>query len=362
MRLRAVPRTQGMIASEAAAYWIVRQDRGDLSASEEREFRDWFEDPQNAAAYARAARAADVFADDDGSDPHLRALRQAALEAAPAPRRRWMFAVAASIAILISGAALFLSFGWRPDVGPANVIADARPAAPVQQAQAAAPNEYVTGVGERRVIHLSDGSTVTLNTRSRLVLAFSPDRRLVRLVQGQALFEVAHDRNRPFTVEAADRQVTALGTVFEVRVDPGRVHVLLIEGRVVVDRAADASGSSPTIRIAPAILRPGQEYVAELGAAQQIAQVDVNRQLMWRDGFVEFDDEPLANAVAEMNRYTDRPIQLSNDGVATLRISGIFRTGNSDRFVNTVGEILPIDAHPTPQGRIELSMSGARAH
>jgi len=364
MKLRAVPRTQGMNPSESAAYWIVRQDRGDLSAAEEGAFRDWFDEPHNAAAYARAARAADIFAGDEGSDPHLRALRQAALAASPVrQQRRWMFAVAASIAILLVGASFFLSGPLRhyfDDSGVRTQVATAPAASGPSQGQSSDPNAFTTGVGERRVVHLPDGSTVTLNTSSRLVLAFTADRRLVRLVQGQALFEVAHDRSRPFTVEAADRQVTALGTIFEVRVDPGRVHVVLIEGRVVVDRAADVAGSGPSIPVAPAILRPGQEYVAELGAAQQVAPVDVNRQLMWRDGFVAFEDEPLADAVAEMNRYSNRPIQLAADGVATLRISGVFRTGNPDRFVNTIGEILPIDAHPTPQGRIELSLQGAR--
>src|SRR6218665_510159 len=243
MKPRAVPRTQGMVPVEAAAYWIVRQDRGDLTAAEQAEFHSWFEDPQNANAYACAARATDTFSADAGSDPHLKALWQSALELEPAPAPQWrnMFALAAGLAILLAGAVLFLSLGRSPGWSPTNVVAEAPSQTSVQQAQAT-PNEYVTGIGERRSIRLPDGTTVTLNTRSRLVVAFSSERRLVRLVQGQALFEVVRDRNRPFTVQAVDRQVTALGTVFEVRVDPGRVQVVLIEGRVVVERPAEEIG------------------------------------------------------------------------------------------------------------------------
>lgn len=361
--ITAVPKTRGMSPTEAAAHWVVVHDRGDLSDAEQAEFDDWMAEPLHTAAFAKAHNALDVFALDDGSDPHLRALRQAALETPRPSRRRWLVGgglAAASIAAVVT----FMA--WTPLTD--NLAEMARPVAggqyanPVQTSASAAatakrrdPSDIRTGVGEQRTLRLSDGSTVTLNTNSRLTVAFTEGRRLVRLVRGQALFEVAHNANRPFVVEAADRQVTALGTVFEVRVDPGRMSVALVEGRVAIDRSSETPSQRLAI-IEPAILKPGQQFVAELGSAQMVASVDVSRQLLWRDGFIEFDDEPLDRAVAEFNRYTTRPIALADDGVASLRVSGVFRIGSPDRFVNTVAEILPVEARATHEGRIELSL------
>lgn len=361
MQLRAIPRTRGMSPVEAAAHWLVRRDARELTPTEEAEFDLWRGDPVNADAYRRASGAMGLFDTDIGIDPHLKALRQAALDATPAPRRRFQAAAALMAASLV-GAITFLGIersgtGPAPSTRPSAVAVAHAPVTPVGQASTAAANEYVTGVGERRTVKLADGSTVTLNTRTRMTVAFTEGRRLVRLLRGQALFEVFHDRTRPFVVEAADRQVTALGTIFEVRVDPGRINVVLIQGRVVVDRTPEAARALESAPLAPTMLKPGEEFSVALGAPQRVGSVDIDRQLLWRDGFVEFDDEPLGAAVAEINRYSSRPISLANDGVASLHLSGVFSTGAPDRFVDAAGAILPIQSKTTAQGGIELSLS-----
>jgi transmembrane sensor len=358
MQLRAIPRTRGMSPVEAAAHWLVRRDAHELSPAEEAEFDAWRADPVNADAYRRASGAMGLFDSDLGTDPHLKALRQAALDATPAPRRRFQ-TVAALMAASLVGAITLVAIERSGPVAPTTrptTVAQA-PVTPVVQPVRDAPTEYVTGVGERRTVKLADGTTVTLNTRTRLAIAFTDGRRLVRLLRGQALFEVFHDRTRPFVVEAADRQVTALGTIFEVRVDPGRVNVVLIEGRVVVDRTPEAARAFDSAPLAPTLLKPGEEFSVALGAPQRVGSVDIDRQLLWRDGFVEFDDEPLGAAVAEINRYSSRPITLGDDGVASLHLSGVFSTGAPDRFVDAVGAILPIQSKKTPQGGIELTLS-----
>lgn len=358
MRLRAIPRTRGMSPAEAAAHWVVLRDARALSAREEAEFHAWQGDPAHAEALRKAGGAMALFDGDAGLDPNLRALRQSALEAAPAPRRRYGIAVGGAMAASLAIAVTWFGLHQGEVAPPAGRPAAATLAAvdPARAGQTGR-NEYVTGVGERRTVRLPDGTSVTLNTRSRLVVAFTPARRLVRLIRGQALFEVAHDRDRPFTVEAADRQITALGTVFEVRVDPGRVNVVLFQGRVVVDRAPEAASGYEVTPVASAILKPGEQFSAELGTPQKVGAVDVERQLLWRDGFVEFDDEPLGHAVAEINRYASRPVTLSNDGVAALHVSGLYRTGSPDQFVDAVQGILPVEAKPTAQGGIELSLT-----
>ncbi len=352
-----------MSPAEAAAHWVVRGDAREFTAREEAEFSEWCTDPVNAEAYRKAERAMAAFDIDQGDEPNLRALRQVALEAAPAPRPRFQFASGALIAASLVAGVMLVGVERSThglSVGPSSAIVASAPTSDAGLAHIA-PSEYSTGVGERRTVRLSDGTLVTLNTRTSLKIAFSGGRRLVKLVRGQALFEVAHDRNRPFTVEAADRQVTALGTVFQVRIDPGRVSVVLIKGRVVVDRTREAANAFGDPRVEPAFLKPGQEFSAELGAPQQVVSVNVERQLLWRDGFVEFDDAPLGLAVAEINRYASRPITLHDDEVAALHLSGVFRTGSPDEFIDAVGAVLPIEARQTPQGGVELSLSPAAA-
>jgi transmembrane sensor len=357
MRLSAIRGTRGMSPSEAAAHWLVRDDAGTLSAGEEAEFEAWRQDPVNAEALRRASGAMALFDGDFSADPNLRALRQAALNVAPAPRHRLKIAGGALLAASLAGViALSAIDRGHPPAAPG-----ARTAAAGPEIAARAPSdEYVTRTGERRSVKLADGSTVTLNTGTRLAVAFTGDRRLVRLLRGEALFEVAHDRNRPFVVEAADRQVTALGTIFDVRVDPGRVKVVLLRGRVVIDRTSEATtalqGAAP---IVPAFLTPGEQFSAELGAPQRITSVNIDRQLLWRDGFVEFEDQPLAVAVAEINRYSSRPIMLDDDGVGALRLSGLYRTGAPGEFVDAVSAILPVQARAMPQGGIKLSLSAS---
>jgi transmembrane sensor len=218
----------------------------------------------------------------------------------------------------------------------------------------------VTNRGERRTIGLADGSTLTLNTDSAVRVAYSPARRFVSLLRGQVLFEVAKDRRRPFVVQAADRQVTALGTIFEVTLDRTLMKVTLVEGRVVVDAISDRPANAAII--SPMVLTPGQEFVATIGSAPQLARVDVDQQLRWREGFVEFNDIPLAKAVEEMNRHSNHQIVIHDDAAGSLRISGVFRTGDSERFAAIVGELLPIETLLLPDGHVVLSISDQKAH
>jgi len=360
MRLKAISAIRGMSPAEAAAHWVVREEAGTLSERDSDELAGWLEDPVHADAYRRAASAIALFSDDSGADANLRALRQSALDAVPAPRPRYLLVATGALAASVAAFA-----GWvaidRPGAVPGRAPTELSSAGTVRTAGGdtvvrSSEIDYSTGIGERRQVRLGDGSLVTLNTGTKLTVAFSESRRLVHLVRGQALFEVAHDASRPFTVEAANRQVTALGTIFEVRLDPGRVKVVLIRGRVLVDRGGDNAGSADETAVTPTILKPGESLDVELGTPQKVAMVDVDRQLMWRTGFVEFQNESLGHAVAELNRYSTRPISLSNDGVAGLRVSGLFHTGSPDQFIDAVQALLPVEAHPNTQGGVELAL------
>jgi len=353
--IRAVPRTHGMSPGEAAAVWAARLDRGTLSLSDEAEFAEWVSDPANDEALTRANEAMRVFDADRFTDPNLKALRQAALKTVPAPRRYHVY-LAASVALLMVGAAFVMARmqQFKPTGAPIVAVAPVATPPRVADAAVARPIEYSADVGSRRMVSLPDGSTITLNTNSQVAVNFTEGRRLINLLRGQALFEVAHNPQRPFMVFAGDRRVTALGTVFEVRTDPSRMQVVLVQGSVVVDRGDRPGNTSRSKAEDPVRLTPGQAFI-DAGGRQRVTAIDVKRELLWRDGFVEFDDDSLGRAVREFNRYASQPIELSPDGVADLRISGVFRTDDPKRFVDTIGELLPVEVQPTPRGGMRLS-------
>ncbi|HEY0624593.1 FecR family protein [Sphingomonas sp.] len=345
--------TLGMTPDEAAVYWVLRHDRDDLTAADRASFEAWVEASEaHARAFHKANGVWDVF-DQADADPHLTALRQAALAAKPASRR-WIPAVGVGLAASLTAAALLLpgqlGLSGGPARAPVSEIASSTGAQP-------AAMRFATAKGERRIVRLPDGTRVTLNTDTAVALAFTPHGRLVRLMRGQALFEVAKDASRPFTVEAAGRRVTALGTVFEVRLDPGRMKVVLVEGRVVVDHA---SAAAETAAPAPTLLKPGQALVAELGVPQRVAPVDVGDELLWRDGYVSLEDAPLASAVAEMSRYTAAPIRVLDDETGRMRISGVFRTGDADRFAGLVRELLPVRIDRQADGSLVIAHASTK--
>ncbi len=333
---------RAMGSAEAAAWWFARLQRGPLEAAEERSFESWLESEGAAEAFDKARRAWSItgmVAD----APQMRALRTSAL-ARVRPVRRVVWSRAAGIAaglVLVAATAVALI------TGPFERLA--HQANGLHQLGGA---DYATAVGERLAVTLPDGSVVTLNTDSALDVAYGDRLRLVRLLKGQAYFEVAADAETPFVVEAAGRRITALGTAFDVRLDPDRFQILLAEGRVGVARspyAFDMAGGDRQI-----LLEAGQGLVAVFGAPEEIVTVDVERQLRWRQGFVEFDGEPLINVIAEMNRYADARLVVQDARIADLRVSGVFRVGDQSQFVQVITRILPVTAQTQDTGTTRL--------
>lgn len=320
---RAVP-----TPAQVAAQWLAHDD---LDQSPQREqFAAWLEESQeNRDAWNQAHQVWAIFDDANDSDL-IAAMARAARRAGPEPvARSWLpRLIAASIAIAAVSAALLVGAGegWFE-----------REAKPVQVA--AAPSltavgrpDYVTGKGQKSIIDLPDGTRVTLDADSTLDVAFTGGRRDLRLVKGHAFFDVAHDRDHPFAVQADDRVVTALGTQFDVRLTPGAVRVVLAEGSVSV-----ASAGVPIVRLAP-----GQAFAARTGAAGTVSATDVGKALAWKQGVVEFRDQPLSEAVAQLNRYTRAQIVIRDPTVAALRITGVFKTGDVKRFGRSISQVLPV--------------------
>lgn len=225
---------------------------------------------------------------------------------------------------------------------------------------------YRTAVGERLAVVLDDGSTLTLNTGSRAVVRYRDGIRGVTLASGQALFEVAKDPAHPFVVTAGGRKVTALGTAFDVRLSDERVAVTLLEGKVTVAEAAEAPsaakrgrdpGEEKLITLAPGeqLVAPSNAGGAVVAPAPVVQKADTRRAVSWRNGQVIFEDDLLADALAEINRYGGRRVELADAALGELRVSGIFNTGNTAVFVETLTNFHALRVVESDQDRIVLA-------
>jgi transmembrane sensor len=291
---------------EAAAYWLVRQAEG-LSSDEQARFEAWLDAaPEHRTAFWRleyswdkagrlvALRSPDTLADVIAESP----------PSAP-PRRtlpRWGVGLAAALALVVLATTTAL---WPR------------------------PTTYATHTGERRLVALSDGSRVELNTETRLRASMSSEGREAWLDKGEAYFEVAHDASRPFTVHLGDRTVRVLGTRFSVRRDGDHVRVLVAEGRVRLSGPEAEAGSKPVILVRG-------DVATGLGASVLQSRTSVQRvedQLAWRRGLLVFDQITLSDAAAEFNRYNQTQLEVLDAQTANIRIGGSFEATNVEAFV-----------------------------
>lgn len=224
---------------------------------------------------------------------------------------------------------------------------------------------YTTAVGEQRSVTFPDGSTITLNTGSQILAEITDAVRRVVMDHGEAYFEVAKDPLRPFTVEVGGRALTAHGTAFNVRRLGGSFTVALVDGRVALHRQG---GEPPT---APQWLDLGAHpdgfespLVEELGlrsgtvlhfdAHQHTIKArhdpEIERRQQWRQGRLSFKDQPLSTVVAELSRYSTKPIRIHDAEVADIRVFATLRLDSIDTALSTLERAVPIRVVPTLSG------------
>lgn len=224
--------------------------------------------------------------------------------------------------------------------------------------QLARTRNYVTDVGEQRMITLEDGSTVRLNARSSVAVRMTSRQRHVDLLDGQAIFEVAHDSSRPFTVATSRVAIRAVGTQFDVNRRRSETVVTVIEGRVQVRPTTDSAalpGTRPTASETEAaagstasgskqeqgsatilLAAGGQATVDSRGAVEYRPNANVDAATSWLKQELIFDGEPLSTVVEEFNRYSRTPIVLSDPSLADLRINAVLRATNPDALLRFV--------------------------
>ena len=203
---------------------------------------------------------------------------------------------------------------------------------------------FTTARGQNFSQKLPDGSTIELDTDSRLQVTLYQNRREAVLLQGQAMFHISKNPERPFHVLTEAAQITVLGTEFAVRNISGQVSVAVQEGKVRV---------TPSART-PVILLAGDSLsLSETGAVQKT--IPPSAVGSWRSGRISFDNTPLSEALAEFERYAPTGLQLNDPALGRLRISGSFEVAKFQQFTRALPQVLPVHISG---GRIVAASSG----
>ena len=312
-------------AIEAEAARLLARLNNAPSPQDEADFCTWVEaDPKHAVAFARAEAAWEAAerlksAAADISLPPLETI----ISEEEQRRLSRNIMVAAGIAVLFFIVAAIVTVRTFNGV-----------------------DRYETAVGEMRDIPLNDGSTLHLNSGSEAEVRFTDNGRRVRILKGEASFDVAHDTSRPFDVEARSAVIRAVGTAFNVRMRPSVIELTVTHGTVTVrsgdrvpQKVSEGSG---------AVIQPRTVALTRLGPKL------IDQRTAWREQMVELDGETIEQAANEFNRYRTAPILIGDTRVSALRIGGRFRTTDSREFLAALQYSLPIRVVTGEDGSVML--------
>jgi len=354
---------------EEAAEWLVELRVGDMDAAAHKQLGAWFrESPHHIRAFlelsacweetegadldhdnstesliARARTSANVIAlEGEGARPrpqggnpsHLRSSNKPGVGILThASVLSWRSAGLASVALACLGFGLVaLKVYWDHD--------------------------YTTGTGEQRIVHLTDGSTIELNSSSRVRVLFSERERDVELVEGQALFQVAKDHARPFVVQSAGTRVRAVGTQFDVYRKASGTQITVVEGRVAVFAPVHVEALSSSEERLPAqlttrdssgvvsseavLVSTGEQVTVTNQVVPEPRRADLRVAIAWTNRELVFEMTPLAEVVQEFNRYNTRKLVVSDPTLAQYHVTGDFSSTDPAsllRFLRAQGGI-----------------------
>lgn len=327
-----------------AAEWLLRLQEPALDEEAVAEWMAWCEaDPLNRKAFEGMAEVHELAGRLDRRSFERPAAPVPASRPAPGRPRAWAWgAVAASLAIVgVLAVSLPSAFRGAPEaVRPASSLA-----------------RLETARGVRQTVRLEDGSRVQLGGRSALSVRYSARTRLIVADSGEAFFNVAHNRERPFVVEAGPLTITAVGTAFAVEREGESVAVAVTEGVVEV-RAAPSPRAGGDQAAQAVILRvaAGHRIRFDRGElTQSVEPTGPEIAAEWGEGRLEFRDEPLRLVVARINRYSAQQIQISDPSIEDLRVTGTVYADRIDAWLAGVEVVLPVRVRHVADDRVVIA-------
>lgn len=314
---------------DLAASWFARLHSGDATEEDQRLFEQWRNaHPENDQQYRNVQQIWDATLQIPETELREVLARRTTPASLPDQTRRrlaWGLAGACSAA-LAGGVAL--NSGWF--------------ASPLQTIRIASRR------GERRQMTLPDGSILDINTGTRAVARLYEGERVVELLEGEIFFSVQHDKERPFIVDAGSNRVVVTGTRFNVRYEAQAARVSVESGSVDVFSGPWWNRQSRTLAKGQGVeMAHGQE-------PGDIEQLDLSAVLAWQRGKIVFENTPLSQAVAEINRYLDQPARLEAPALRDHRIAGIFSVDDPQALIHMLPEFAPVRVYRLPDGQTRI--------
>ncbi|GAA6206278.1 MULTISPECIES: FecR domain-containing protein [Thalassotalea] len=224
---------------------------------------------------------------------------------------------------------------------------------------------YQTRIGEQHEFLLPDGSKVTLNTHSKITVNYNKNHRNIHLLYGEALFDVAKDKTRPFTVNTGNKSFTALGTVFNIQKNNELdMELYVSEGQVLVSNQLPSKKLASLIETERAkhdssmIITDGEKTVIENKQQQatfSLSQAQAEQELSWQQGMLIFSGETLKEALSEVSRYNKIQFEIANDDVSKIKIAGYFKAGDINGLLESLANNFNIKYKFNATNSIQLS-------
>lgn len=293
------------ILMEASA-WLARLHADNRKPEDEDLFRAWLlADPDHTRAFEAVDNSWAVLG---GLPPHT-----ASLKHKMATSRRRLLMSGIGLTVIAVGSLTFV--------------------------RSSSAKVYETGVGEQKRVALDDGSRIFLNAQTRVTVQFDQSRRVADLEYGRVNFLVYEDERRPFIVEVDRRRIVSQQGNFDVRREGKDVQIVLLDGtaKVLIDNPANDSPEKSGGRV----LHGGDRFVS-VADRYRVDRPDLTPLIAWQAGRAVFENEPLMDAVQEMNLYSPEKLEIADDAAGRLRVSGVYHVGDNLNFARSISKFLPV--------------------
>jgi transmembrane sensor len=270
----------------------------------------------------------------------------------------YKYAIAASLTfiILFSGS-LFIKMTPFPDTNNDKQFINVR--------------TLQTKIGQQTLFSLSDGSRIKLNTNSEVSVSFSKNNRLLTLIKGEANFNVAKDKSRPFTVTVGEKSFTALGTIFNVQKTSNKsMELVVTEGRVLITKSnkslnniSEILSTLPKEELPGLLVKSGEMSTIKNDiqtSNQKVSFERIQRELAWQQGMLVFRGETLDNALAEVSRYTTTKFEIRDDELTKIKVAGYFKVNDIDGLLDSLSTNFDIQFEKMDNNSIRLSLNTSK--